>query len=197
MCAPRIEFNYLNLELMGKWCLIFLVFLTGCEDAAVTKPVVADPSPVVVSVHADSTDHSTDWNYDSSVDEMTSKRNYFASIDAKELLQFGFPYNGGSVATLTVRKMSGRSAVILQVSSGQFMTGVDGEVVKARFDDGPPVEFEASSSNDDDPKVLFVDDAVTFIAKVKKAKVTRIQATFFNEGAPVMEFETAGLAWHH
>ena len=65
----------------------------ACGDPSVPKPVTVDPSPAATNANEGSSDRSTDWNYDSSVDGMTSKKNYFATIDAKELLHFGFPYD--------------------------------------------------------------------------------------------------------
>src|SRR5690606_34955026 len=78
------------------------------------------------------------WDYSEDEDKMTSMKSYFAHKVANEVLEFDFPYNGGSVARLTVRKRSGLSDVMLRISSGQFKAGsYDNKTVRVRFGDAP------------------------------------------------------------
>jgi hypothetical protein len=137
------------------------------------------------------------WSYTEQEDKMTSKKKYFASIDANELLQFDFPYDGGVTANLTIRHQDGENEAILQISKGQFITGVDGTTIKVRVDDAPAVTYSASGPSDGSTEILFINSANKLINKMKTAKKVMIQAEFYDSGNKVMEFEVDGFKWTH
>ncbi|MBC9915313.1 hypothetical protein [Chitinophaga varians] len=137
------------------------------------------------------------WAYNEEEDKMTSKKKYFAQVDAKELLEFDFPYNGGSTATLLLRNKDGENNILLMVSKGQFMSSVTGGAVKVRFDENPPMTIQTSSPSDGSAKTLFLSKEKSLIANLKKAKKVLIEAEFFQSGLRQMEFDVAGLNWEH
>lgn len=64
---------------------------------------------------------------------MTSKKQYFADLVANDELTFDFPYDGGSIATLILRKKRGENNVILKISKGRFIHNYEGGSIKVRF----------------------------------------------------------------
>jgi hypothetical protein len=137
------------------------------------------------------------WEYSEDEDKMTSKKTYFAQNTAKELLKFDFPYDGGSVATLTVRKKRGENNVYLQVSKGQFNSGVDGGNIRARFDSKPAKTYSFSQSSSNNSSVIFIDNEAGFIKNLKSHKQLFLEAEFYGEGNRIMEFDITGFKWSH
>ncbi len=133
------------------------------------------------------------WTYNEDYDKMTSKANFTASVDANELLDMNFPYNGGVVASLLIQNRRGINSVLLVVSKGQILESHP----KIRFDQGRVIELEGGTPGDGDSKYLFLEPASTIIAKLKKSKLAIIEAEFYDNGVRQMEFNVAGFQWNH
>lgn len=174
------------------------------SQAVVRKPdsAAAQPAPAAKADTAKATAASgsgsgkSKWTYKEETDKMTSKTNYYAFIDANELLNFPAPYDGGQTATLTVRKQSGASEVTLSITKGQF-TNVDGGKVQIRFDDAQPVSFPTSEPSDGSSDVIFINNASKLIKKLKTANKVIIQAEFYEAGLKTMEFDVKDFKWEH
>lgn len=140
----------------------------------------------------------SNWQYSSDVNKMTGTKNHYASVDAKDELEFKFPYSGGVVATLLLRDKNKNVDAILEITKGQFMPSYSGEEsVNIRFDNNPPRKYSYSSASDGSTETIFIYDKNRFISNLKKAKRVLIEAEFFNEGNRVMEFDVAGLKWDY
>jgi hypothetical protein len=137
------------------------------------------------------------WVYTEREDKMTSRKNYFAEIDANELLRFNFPYNGGSIATLTIRSKGKSKDIYLQVSKGQFNSNSDGGKLKIRFDDEIAKSYSYSTASSGSSDIIFIDNVSSVLEKIKKSKKMLIQVEFYQEGLRVIEFYTEGLKWEH
>ena len=137
----------------------------------------------------------TKWTFQEDVDKMTSKTVKYASIDANEELEFKFPYDGGSVASLTIRKKDGANDIYLSVTKGQFNATYDGGQVRIKFDDEQPKKFSFTPPSDSSSDVIFINSTKTIISKLKTSKKIIIEAEFFNEGNRQMEFDVAGFKW--
>jgi hypothetical protein len=136
------------------------------------------------------------WDYSESPDDMGSGTIKWATITSTNFVNFGFPYQGEQKAKLELRTHPRHGHdVILSVEKGQFMSGVYGTTVLVRFDDGPAKKYTANSASDNDPKMLFLQGYNSFVAGAKKSSKIRIEATFYNEGNRVFEFDSAGLKW--
>lgn len=135
------------------------------------------------------------WNYNESEDKMTSKKIITSSITANEELEFDFPYNGGSVATFTIRKKNGSTDIYLQVSKGQFNSTFDGGQIKVRFDDKPVKKYSFTGASDASSDIIFINSVKDIISKIKTAKKMLIETEFYNEGNRQMEFDIADLKW--
>ncbi|GAB3012820.1 SHOCT domain-containing protein [Spirosoma pulveris] len=150
-----------------------------------TTPVPVEPS-----------EPTNSWSYYSDTDKMGSKY-HIASIDAKEPLEFDFPYNGGSIASFTVRKKKGETDIYLKVSKGQFISNSaeDGSA-RIRFDDGKPVTYSTSGAADYSSDIIFFNATSSLISKLKKSKKMVIEVEFYSEGTRQIEFNTAGFKWN-
>ncbi|WP_316838721.1 hypothetical protein [Pedobacter gandavensis] len=137
------------------------------------------------------------WLYYDDEDKMTSKKDYYAELIANEELEFGFPYNGGSVATLILRKKRDENHVILQISKGQFIHNYSGASVKVRFGDSKANVYSISRPADHSSDVVFIDNTARFISNLKKHKKLLIEAEFYKEGSRQMAFDIEGFKWDH
>lgn len=135
------------------------------------------------------------WNYIRQVDPMTGKVSRRAEIQSENTVSFDFPYAGPQHATLAVRNHAsfGRH-IILAIQQGQFLcTSYEDCRVRVRFDEGSPERWNAIGSSDGSSNVIAVRDYSRFLQRMRKAKVVRIQAEVYQEGAPTFEFRVGGF----
>ncbi len=137
------------------------------------------------------------WQYSQDSDKMTSKIQYFASVDATEQLQLKAPYDGGVTASVLIRNTTGENEVLLQISKGQFLASLDGENIQVRFDTAKAETYSCSGPSDYSSTVLFLHSSQKFIANLKKAKKLLIGAEMYDNGVQQMEFNVEGLKWNH
>ncbi len=137
------------------------------------------------------------WDYQTYQDEMSGKLAQTAAVTANERLSFRFPYNGGSFATLLLRKHPRTGTdVILMVDKGHFLcNSYDGCSVSIKFDDGKPVRYSANPPADHSRDALFLKPKATLISAIKRAGTVRIEAQFYQDGNRVMTFQTEHLDW--
>jgi len=135
------------------------------------------------------------WAYDTTKDEMTSGQTILATTDATNDISFNPPYDGVNGASILVRRRRGSTDVILRIQKGQFMSGVEGENIKVRFDENRYTSYYCLSSNDDDPTVLFIEDAGIFVEHLKKAKKVIIEAAVYDNGDQTFDFSVDGFTW--
>ena len=136
------------------------------------------------------------WTYDGYVDGM-GRGVLFASVTSTNLLSFNFPYEGAQSGTLVVRRHpTQRGAdVLVSIEQGQFLCGASGCTVNVRFDSGPIQPFPASEPGDGSTTTLFLRNEARFIMELRKAKVARVEATFYQEGTQALEFNVEGFNW--
>jgi hypothetical protein len=117
----------------------------------------------------------------------------YAQIESINLVDFDFPYQGGSKGTLMLRDSPkyGKNA-ILQVSSGQFLCDPDDCRVSLRVDEGRPIAISGSDAADGSSNVIFLPYAAT-LRYIQQARVLRIEADFYQAGSRVFEFHPRGL----
>ena len=138
------------------------------------------------------------WTYSEKEDKMTSSQTHYAEIEANEVLRFGFPYDGGSTATLTLRtKNKSNKDIYLRISKGQFKSDSGGGSVKIRFDDNTAKNYSYSEASDGSSDIIFLNNVNSITEKLKKSKVVLIQVEFYQEGLRTIEFYTEGLNWEH
>ena len=144
-----------------------------------------------------SSDAKEIWTYKDETDKMTSKITHKAQVISTNALNLQFPYNDDNDrAHVTLRKQDGQVDILLYVDKGQFIYGLDSTTVRVRFDQDPPLEVAGSRSSDASSDLMFILDTASFIKQLKKSKKMIIEATFYQDGAQQMEFDTAGLKWN-
>lgn len=136
----------------------------------------------------------TVWQYSNSDDEMGRGKIKTAVVRSLKEFEFDFPYADPQRASLTLRvhPKYGKD-VILSIERGQFTTDLDGTTVNVKFDGEKPRSYKAAGAEDFNSTVLFIQNYDQFLAKAKKAKRVFIEASFFQEGARVFEFDISNL----
>jgi hypothetical protein len=138
------------------------------------------------------------WTYVTGGDEMTGKPESRAWLESADGLELGFPYQGHNPGEILVRSHPRYGlGVIFSIRKGQLVCNAfEGCSVLARFDNSPPVRFRASPPADHSSTALFLEPASKFISLAKKAHDIRIQATVYENGAPVLTFHSSQpLRW--
>jgi hypothetical protein len=191
----------------GAGVLVMFWLLEKCNEskevtadqilASASKQQNANASTVVSSADTGEVIPTAKWLYSNEEDKMTSRKMYYAQLTANNELVFDFPYDGGSVATLTIRKKRGEVDVMLKISKGQFIHDYEGGSIKVRFGNTKPGIYAISKPSDYSSDLVFIDNASRFISNLKKYKKLLIEAEFYNEGIRQMEFDIEGFKWDH
>ncbi|GAB3990837.1 hypothetical protein GCM10028807_18900 [Spirosoma daeguense] len=137
---------------------------------------------------------NTTWQYSETKDN-EGRNVYKASITSPKLLEFEFPYEGGSVATLTIRKRENDIHVYIQVSKGQFNRSFQGGKARIRFDKKPAVTYGFSAAENGSANVIFFDSEKSLIKQLKMARTMVVDAEFAGQGTRQIVFQTANLNW--
>jgi hypothetical protein len=167
---------------------------SGTSDTALTdsSAIIADTLSSAAVV-----DNSYNWNYSEDEDKMTSKKVYYAQVAAKDRLHFDFPYDGGSIANLNIRKKQSGIDIYLTVSKGQFNSRYEDNYVTLRFDNLPAKRYEFLESSSGDNDIVFLSNEASVINKLKKHNKLLIEAEFYQSGNHVMEFDISNFKWNH
>lgn len=188
--------------------LLFFISCSGNEKSAQTKAV--DSTKVSVDSHAQPVGASSTkpvanngvmagsraWHYEKRVDQ-EGRTVYKASIISPTLLEFDFPYNGGSTATLVIRKRADDTHVYIQVSKGQFNRSFQGGRARVRFDGSAPMTYSFSAAENGSANVIFFDVEQALINKMKASRNMVVDVEFAGQGNRQIAFKTAGLIWNH
>lgn len=139
-----------------------------------------------------------EWQYEKDADAMTGKSSARARMQSDNSLDLDFPYKGANFGYLQVRQHPRYGLdVIFSINKGQLMCpSYSGCSVMVKFDDKPPVRFNATGPEDNSTTVIFLGNAPRFIAEAQKAKRILVQPTIYHAGAPVLTFTTGKpLEW--
>jgi hypothetical protein len=138
----------------------------------------------------------SDWDYSDTFDQVRNATIYFASLESENTANFDFPYQGGSKLRLSVRwhPQYGQE-VMLKISKGQFVCGVDDCSGTINFGSGPQI-ISLSEPTDNSSDTLFITDSSEIIDQLKKAKQVVVELPFYQEGNRQFTFEAkAALVW--
>lgn len=132
------------------------------------------------------------WTY-----ENTGSTVYKASVNSTNLIQFEYPYTGGSTATLTIRETNGSTQAYIEVSNGQFNRSFQNGTARIRFDGKPPITYPLLAAANGRANIVFFNNERRLINQIKASKNTSVDVVF--DGQPVrrIEFRTANLRWNH
>ena len=140
--------------------------------------------------------HAGSWMYEQVADK-SGNQVYKATIASPELIEFDFPYAGGSTVTLTIRKRNSSTNVYIEVSKGQFNRSFQGGVASIRFDDKSPVRHSLLAAENGRANIIFFDSEQTLIDKIKASRKMTVELDFAGQGKRQIHFKTAGLRWNH
>lgn len=168
---------------------IAVVSMTSCGSSSANTPKTKDSNQVKVEKSAENT-----WQYETIEDKM-GESSKVASIDANEKVQFDFPYNGGSIATLMIRKRSKDGvSIMLTLTKCQFNgTSLDDINIRIKFDDEKPKTYTAGLPSDGSSDLIFIHGEAKLLEKMKTSKKMVIEAEFYNEGNRQIEFNVSDL----
>ena len=172
---------------------------TQVTDSAEVNVATDMPKPVEPSSGKPTTKNGTDagiWHYETTTDK-EGRTVYKASTISPNLLEFDFPYAGGSTATLTIRKRESDTHVYIQVSKGQFNRSFQGGQARVRFDGNPPVTYSFSAAENGSANIIFFDADQPLIKKMKAAQNMVVDVEFAGQDKRQIEFRTAELTWNH
>jgi hypothetical protein len=137
------------------------------------------------------------WQYSYSIDRMTSDTEFAAEATSKDKLDFEFPYNGGSTATLYVIFKDHANYLGLKVSKGSFSFEDGIQNLRIRFDSEKAFTVKSGKLMDGGLNALGFYSADSLISKLKKSEKVLIEAAFYREGTRIMEFDAGKLVWRH
>ncbi|WP_159981927.1 MULTISPECIES: hypothetical protein [unclassified Novosphingobium] len=177
--------------------------------------VFADPKPVAspsesagatASGSAESSDPSepnaesakpeSKWTYSTNKDEMRGSESHYASLKSDAEIQLDFPYGEQTPEILIRQSPKFGFDILVGVASGQIQCSEysDGHL-SVKFDDGPIQRFGCTEAADGSSNMVFVDNAKSFLAKLKTSKKVIVEAQFYQNGMQQMTFQPAGLEW--
>lgn len=188
--------------LIGIVLAVFVFWIIGnlnnsnAASQTLSEPITVDTTAVSIDTMTNtSTAYDNKWQYDSSIDKMTSKTSKFATIRSSESLDLDFPYDGINFGYLIIRKMNDRLGILIRVDKGQISGGYENNYIKVRFDDETPITFSYSEPADNSSDLIFIENKTKFLSKLRKAKKTLIEIPFYQNGNQVLEFNTESLEW--
>ena len=159
------------------------------------QPDVAKPTPALSK--QDAVAGAGKWLYEQRVDN-EGRTVYKASTLSPTRLDFGFPYTGGSTATLTIRTRTGSDThLYIQVSNGQFNRSFQGGMARIRFDRQSFGTYSISAAENGSANIVFFDAVQGLLRKVKAARTMTVSIEFAGQGNRQVDFKTAGLQWNH
>lgn len=138
-----------------------------------------------------------EWNMGNNIDSVSGKESKVAIMDSTNQVEMDFPYNGGSIGSIIIRKHPrfGKD-VIFKVSKGQLLCDIsDGCSVQVRFDDKPARQVHANEPSDHSSDTLFLSGYDRLVKEIKSSKKMIVEANFFQNGLRTYEFSIEGLQW--
>lgn len=169
----------------------------------------SDPeTPATAPLSATSTDDNEldpvtmepnkNWDYSESVDNMRDSTTYFASNISQNSIDIGFPYNGGSQLSITLRhKADEGNEVLIITNNGQLWCEYNDCKMSVKFDDEPIKQYTLSEAAAGASETMFVENTNDFIDKLKAAERTAIEIGFYDNGQQQFNFDTSALNWPH
>src|SRR5690606_39138299 len=139
------------------------------------------------------------WQYETSKDEMRGIESRFATTVSANTVDFDFPYNGGSKLILALRKRGSDVDVMVSITKGQILCGVQNCEAAFKFDNGEVQSVTMSEPDNHSSDLLFIAYDKTeskIISQLKNSKKLVIEIPFYQEGRKQFTFDVSGLEWN-
>lgn len=156
-----------------------------------SAPQSSQPSAPVAPTPA-----ATKWEYSEDRDEMRGETTKYAVLNSDNEVDLDFPY-GVQSGTLTIRgRPQDGLNVMFSVGKGQILcSNFRDSHLSAKFDGGGIQRFACTGTSDGSSETAFITSEAKFLAQLRKAKRTIIEAEFYQKGRQQFVFETANLTW--
>ncbi len=136
------------------------------------------------------------WNLNTYTDEMSGQPVKTATVKSLNTVNFDFPYAGEQRATLQVRQHPRYGLdILLSIEKGQFQCRLRDCPLVLRFDAGGMQRNDAGRPEDYSSELVFLENVSQVLGQLKRSRTLKIQATFYNEGNRLFEFNTEGLTF--
>lgn len=190
-----------------KTVLLFVVGMTvisyllnKCSSDKSSKPSLANKvdtaSAAVPKIEV--AEPASNWRYEETQNEMDGIKSYYATATSSNEIEFEFPYQGGSTASVILRNTNGKNEVMLAISKGQFIASFGGaDYIRAKFDNDKPMSLSYGMPSDGSSNTIFLGGTSKFMAKLKVSKKLIIEAEFYDAGTKTMRFDIEGLKWQY
>ena len=199
-CGAKLKKKTSILAWVGLVLLVLYGIGTCAEKSTDSKPLQAS-SATAPSNQAEGEDaaNSQNWQYETSKDEMRGIESKFATTVSTNTVNFDFPYNGGSKLILTLRKRGSEVDVMVSITKGQILCGIQNCEAAFKFDGGSVQSITMSEPDNHSSDMLFVSYDKTeskIINQLKSSKKLVIEVPFYQEGRKQFTFDVSGLKWN-
>lgn len=177
--------------------LLLLASLLPKAIAPEAKPVPANvpPGPIQPLIPREPAAPQYAWTYTEDVDSMSDRKTRMACVDSTDTVNLDWPYKP-TTAELCIRNSPkfGFDVFYRLNGDGQILCdSYDGCSIKVRYGDAPAGRNGALTSADHSSEIVFLTGARNVAARLAKAKVTRMELTYYQAGSQTVTFPTAGL----
>lgn len=194
---------------MLAWFGLILLVLAGigmCSEKSIENKSTVESSVSTTSknqqtetISAATPEQEKNWRYETSKDEMRGIESKFATTVSTNTVDFDFPYNGGSKLLLTLRKRGAEVDVMVAVSKGQILCGIQNCEVAFKFGNSEVQSVTMSEPDNHSSDLLFISYDKTeskIINQLKSSKKLVIEVPFYQEGKKQFTFDVSGLEWN-
>lgn len=154
------------------------------------------PGQAGASAFAQPTKPGTTWVYQRTV-ETTGGAVHRASVHSPTVLDLGYPYGRGAVASLTLRHKNGDTSVYVEVAKGQLNRSFQNGTARVRFDGHRVRSYPLTAAANGRANIVFVDADRSFIEFIKRAKRMTVELVFDGQVNRQIDFPVATLRWPH
>ncbi len=176
---------------MNSFC--FTLYLAW---SLVGSLILPDPHRNSALTAAQAIQSATAWTYQRTV-EAGGNVVHKATIGSPTVLDLGYPYGRGAVATLTLRHKAGSTSVYIEVAKGQLNRSFQDGTARVGFDGQRVRRYALTAAANGRANIVFVAADPSFIASLKRAKRMTVELVFAGQANRRVAFSTAGLRWPH
>jgi hypothetical protein len=192
----RIERNIIPIMIVSFLSLLAFLFAKDpdnffqCNSKPVKKTKDTPPGNRMDTVAG--REQKKKWEYSKERNEMGDSIK-IAMLNSTNIVHFDFPYNGGSIGRLIVRRRNRSLDLMFSVIKGQIDFDLDGIMLRVRFDDEPARKYRASQSESGSSDILFFNNENDLLARIRRSSKMAVEVPFFSHGREIFIFDVEGL----
>lgn len=133
-----------------------------------------------------------DWTYRKSIDELTKRETFHASLVSENTINLDFPYQGEQPAAILISNRGEKQPTVLFfLQRGQLICSSYDCSFDVAFDDNAPLTLEGTEPASRSSEAMFLPDEI--LTSIQQSKEMRIRVTIHREGSHTFIFKTNGL----